>query len=112
MVTEWCHMASVLLVNTGSGSDLLEDGTKSSESTLTLSSNIFCGVHLKAILHEVLMKLLHDLYSKIILLKLLPHLPEANELTHWGWVTHICVGKLTIIWSDNGLSPGRHQAII
>ena len=33
-------------------------------------------------------------------------------LTHWGWVTHICVGKLTISGSDNGLSPGRHQAII
>ena len=25
---------------------------------------------------------------------------------------HICVGKLTIIDSDNGLSPGRRQAII
>ena len=35
-----------------------------------------------------------------------------NELTHWGWVTHICIGKLTIIGSDNGLSPGRRQAII
>ena len=33
-------------------------------------------------------------------------------LTHWGWVTHICVGNLTIIGSDNGLSPGRRQAII
>ena len=33
-------------------------------------------------------------------------------LTHWGRVTHICVDKLTIIVSDNGLSPGRHQAII
>ena len=33
-------------------------------------------------------------------------------LTHWGWVTHICVGKLTNIGSDNGLSPGRRQAII
>ena len=27
-------------------------------------------------------------------------------------MTHICVGKLTIIGSDNGLSPGRLQAII
>ena len=27
-------------------------------------------------------------------------------------MTHICIGKLTIIGSDNGLSPGRHQAII
>ena len=33
-------------------------------------------------------------------------------LTHWGRVTHICVGKLTIIGSDNGLSPEWHQAII
>ena len=29
-----------------------------------------------------------------------------------GRVTHICVSKLTIIGSDNGLSPGRRQAII
>ena len=33
-------------------------------------------------------------------------------LTHWGRVTHICVSKLTIIGSDNGLSPGQRQAII
>ena len=33
-------------------------------------------------------------------------------LTHWGRETHICVGKLTIIASDNGLLPGRRQAII
>ena len=33
-------------------------------------------------------------------------------LTHWGRVTHICVCKLTIIGSENGLSPGRRQAII
>ena len=32
-------------------------------------------------------------------------------LTHWGRVTHICVSKQTIIGSDNGLSPGRRQAI-
>ena len=34
------------------------------------------------------------------------------ELTHWGPATHICIGKLTIIGSDNGLSPERRQAII
>ena len=33
-------------------------------------------------------------------------------LTHWGRVTHICVGNLTIIGPDNGLSPDRRQAII
>ena len=40
-----------------------------------------------------------------------PYGPRCS-LTHWGWVTHICVGNLTIIGSDNGLSPGRRQAII
>ena len=53
------------------------------------------------------------------------HLPQWNDsillqyiaagishLTHWGRVTHVCVGKLTIIGSDNGLSLGRCQAII
>ena len=35
-----------------------------------------------------------------------------NRLVHWGWVTHICVSKLITIGSDNGLLPGRHQAII
>ena len=33
-------------------------------------------------------------------------------LTHWGRVMHICVTKLTNIGSNNGLSPGRRQAII
>ena len=33
-------------------------------------------------------------------------------LTHWGRVTHISVGELTIIGSYSGLSPGRRQAII
>ena len=38
--------------------------------------------------------------------------PNNVTLTHWGRVMHICIGKLTIIGSDNGLSPGRRQAII
>ena len=37
---------------------------------------------------------------------------HQGVLTHWGRVTHICVSKLTITGSDNGLSPGRRQAII
>ena len=37
---------------------------------------------------------------------------NPDRLTHWGRVTHICVSKLTIIGSDNGLAPGRRQAII
>ena len=37
---------------------------------------------------------------------------KNSNLTHWGQVTRICVADLTITGSDNGLSPGRHQAII
>ena len=36
----------------------------------------------------------------------------GDVLTHWGQVTHICVGNLTISGSDNGLLSGRRQAII
>ena len=49
-------------------------------------------------------ELLYQFYIFLILLVL--------WLTHWGQVTHICVGELTIIGSDNGLSPGGRQAII
>ena len=35
-----------------------------------------------------------------------------NVLTHWGRVVHMCISKLTIIGSDNGLSPGQDQSII
>ena len=41
-----------------------------------------------------------------------PSIISQLWLTHWGRVTHICVSNLTIIGSDNGLSPGRRQAII
>ena len=34
------------------------------------------------------------------------------HLTHLGRVTQICVSKLTIIGSDNGLTPGRRKASI
>ena len=59
----------------------------------------------------------HVIYIKAIALEMLMkviitwHL-ELTHLTHWGRVTHICVGNLTIIGSDNGLSPSRRQAII
>ena len=36
----------------------------------------------------------------------------TTNLTHWGWVTHICGSNLTVIRADNGLSLGWHQAII
>ena len=40
------------------------------------------------------------------------HVVVLLPLTHWVRVTHVCVRKLAIIGSDNGLLPGRRQAII
>ena len=39
-------------------------------------------------------------------------LNETNPLAHWGQLMHICISKLTIIGSDNDLTPGWCQAII
>ena len=54
----------------------------------------------------------HVILRAVLLKKVHVGLSCYSQLTHWGWVTHICVGKLTIIGSDNGLSSGRRQAII
>ena len=50
---------------------------------------------------------LEDYTSKIITTS-----PRGQWVKPLGRVTHICVRKLTIIGSDNGLSPGQRQAII
>ena len=39
-------------------------------------------------------------------------LRHSDSFTHWGRGTHICVGNLISIGSDNGLSPVQRQAII
>ena len=48
----------------------------------------------------------------ISIVKWMPHFISIHALTHWDRLTHICVSKLTIVGIDNGLSPGRRQAII
>ena len=48
----------------------------------------------------------------IMIYFLVHHWYRPIMLTHWGRVTHICVIESTIIGSNNGLSPGRRQAII
>ena len=48
----------------------------------------------------------HNVYWLNIDLELL------TSLTHWGRVMHKCVSNQAIIGSDNGLLPGRCQAII
>ena len=39
-------------------------------------------------------------------------LTACCSLTHWGRVTHICVSKLSILGSDDGLLPAQREAII
>ena len=66
-------------------------------------------VHTWPIPHHTKSVLSECLYQCILSNHLLTF---KNVLTHWGRMRHICVGKTTIIGSDNGLSPGRRQAII
>ena len=54
----------------------------------------------------------HHAYTTVNLVSWMVLCNINITLTHWGRVTHICVSKLTIIGSDNGLSPGQRQAII
>ena len=66
-------------------------------------------------LPELMMAKFTDAYMSFLILVhsrrlFLSH--TTASLTHWGRATHICVGKLTTIGSDNGLLPGRRQAII
>ena len=37
---------------------------------------------------------------------------DTVSFTYWGRMMHICISELISIGSDNGLSPGRRQAII
>ena len=55
-------------------------------------------------MEEVKLSLTNLNYHRIAMAKL--------ALTYWAWMTHICVRKLTIIGTDNGLAPGRGQAAI
>ena len=68
------------------------------------------------------MKLFYEMFQKqSCLYQIAPAKPHNGNFT-WEWsllllthqdrVMHICVSKLTIIGSDNGLSPGRRQVII
>ena len=61
------------------------------ESMLTY---LFSGIHLRAILQEVLMNLIHNICSEITLL--LTHLPGADELTHWGRDNMAAISQKTL----------------
>ena len=105
-------MATKSWVNFGSGNGLLPDGTKYLPKPLLTNHQWSSVIFHSGLFYRKWLRYVSKICLKIRESKLEPHLPGASELTHWGRVTHICVGKLTIIGSDSGLLPGRRQAII
>ena len=57
-----------------------------------------CNISRASIFLEISKEILNDYLSLLI---------GSTILTHWGRLTDIYVGNLTIICSDNSLSPGR-----
>ena len=95
-------------------------GTFPEPLSLSLSPSLSLYIGIYAYTYRVILEM-SQVYANIYIprpQKCLSH--KAMELavlfmpfsSHWGWVTHIRLNRLTIIVSDNGLSPSRHQAII
>ena len=101
-------MASCVFVIINSGNGLLPDGTKPLPEPMIIKY--------VSQLNEIslnILKISVTKYNRNHVFKMSNISSGHNDLTrHWGRVTHICVSKLTIMGSDNGLSPDRRQAII
>ena len=93
------------------GSSRASPADKSHRSTLSCSSVFDRERHFNRQtlpnLGSILFGYMHNFCLVIDML-----LVRVCQLTDWGRVTPICVSKLTIFGSDNGLSPGRRQVII
>ena len=50
-------------------------------TNVELSPKVFCGIHLRSISKQMLMKSIRNIYWEITLLKSLTHHPESNELS-------------------------------
>ena len=96
--SSWCQLCHII-----TGSTSLCDNLQ--QSWHHYDDSIFCASYLKG---PIALQQEHTRH-----MGLFTHiwLPQC-QLTHWGQVTHICIHKLNIIASDNGLLSGRHQAII
>ena len=91
------------------------DSCEQQTATISFIRDVYYSVRVMSFEIRVVNSRLTRKYHERLVCLIDWSLPEhiaANNLTHWGRVTHICVSKLTIIALDNGLSPGRRQAII
>ena len=119
----WRLMATQMLANIGSGNNLLPCRHQAIARTNTNSlSTGLLGTHFIEIQIKIQNYSLKKMHLKISSANKIPAiLPGVRVFTlfvqtsvkiHWGGVAQICVSKLTIIGSDNGVSPDRRQAII
>ena len=99
-----CGQGTQILVKMGSINRLLPDCTKPIAEPIFVSSNLFCGIHLRAIL-LMLMDLIANMCQDITLLKLPPHFSGANELipvwwcSRWITVTFFCPAIFVFHWT-------------
>ena len=109
----WRLMATSIPINIGSDNGSLPEGTKPLPEAILTYHQYGPVAFTRGQFHWIWSSYqITEFCMRIKYLKWQPHLPGDNELTHWGQVTHICVSKITIIGSDNGLLPGCRQAII
>ena len=81
IVAWWCDMVTLTQFNIGSGNGLLPDGTKPlPEPMLTFISEVLWHSPESNFTVSIQAIILYMMSLKIILFKLLPHLPGANEL--------------------------------
>ena len=102
-------MASQNLVNIGSGNDL---SPVQWQAIIWTSAALLSTEPLGTNLSDIQIKMQQFSFKKMDLKLFAKWQPFCLCLTHWSRVTHMCVSKLNTIGSDNGLSPGRCQAII
>ena len=93
IVSRWSHMAAIIVVRIGNG--VLFDGTETLPSTL-----IFFLIRDWTSFSDISKCKTSDILFW-----------PQGLLTHWGRVTHTCVGKLIILGSDNGLAPTRSRKL-
>ena len=100
-------MATQIWVNFHSGYGLMPDSTKPlPEPKLTHHWRVPAAIQLWAVTREVLRISVCIRSLKIILLKLLPHLPGANETIHW-WVS-VNTEKVAMLIPQSH-RPNRHE---
>ena len=77
------------------------------QKSISVSMTVYQRLHWQWNMHMGLMCLCVVLFISQSLYEFIQH-----GLTHWGRVTHICVGNLISSGSYNGLSSAQRQAII